>query len=531
MHFGRGNRRTLAIQIVLLAAGLLMLATLQYRWIVRLADAERERVKQDLQLLAERLAEELSEEIRGTFDSFLAEEDVEPMFLYDQWRNRSRYPEIVGGVYVADRIDGDWTLRRIDPEARALVASEWPPALKPLRIEVYDLGPRGPDPDWPHPFAGSLPALFIVQRPAGMPEPRPRRVVLIELDRHAIATRVMPRLAARYVSSESHYDVAVVSSKNIVYRSSEAWDAKSGDVAVPIRPLQRPPHGGGRPPVLPASATWTLLVRHRDGGLEALVAAARRRNLAVSFGIMGILAATVSLLIVSLRRADRLRTQQAEFVAAMTHELNTPVAALRSAGENLKDGIVGDREKVARYGETIVRESARLGEMIAEVLELSGMRARAQRPFAALDLRAILDEAIAQARTAERAPVTIDVTVDPGLPPVNGDAQLLTRAVQNLVANAIRHGGAGQWVGVRASGDGSRVRITVEDRGAGIDSADAAHLFEPFYRGRGSKNRRGAGLGLAIVKHIVDDHGGSIAVERRTAGAAFTIHLPAAVSA
>lgn len=533
MHSGRGNRRTLAIQIVLLAGGLLVLATLQYRWIVRLADAERERVRQDLQLVTERLAEELSEEIRGTFDSFLAEEDVDPLFLYDQWRNRSRYPELVGNVYIADRTESGWTLRRVDGQARALVDSAWPPSLKPLRVEVYDLGPHGPHPEWPHPFIGSIPALFIVQRPADFFDERPRRVVLVELDRGAIATRVMPRLAARYFTSDSasRYDVAVVSSKNLVYRSSAAWDSKRADVAVTMRPLQRPPHAGAPPPILPASAAWTLLVRHRDGGLESLVAAARRRNLAISFGILLILAATAALLIVSLRRADRLRAQQAEFVAAMTHELNTPVAALRSAGENLKDGIVADREKVARYGETIVRESARLGAMIGEVLELSGMRARAPRPFAPLDLRAVIDEAVAQSRIAERAPVTIDVAIDPNLPPVKGDAQLLTRAVQNLVANAIRHGGAGQWVGVRAARDRDRVRITVEDRGAGIASEDAAHLFEPFYRGRDSANVRGAGLGLAIVKHIVDDHGGSIHVERRSAGAAFTIHLPASVSA
>jgi signal transduction histidine kinase len=338
----------------------------------------------------------------------------------------------------------------------------------------------------------------------------------------------MPRLASRYFSSASAeaYDIAVASSKNLIYRSSESWDARSGDVSIDIRPLERSP---GK--IVPASAVWTLRVRHRGGGLESLVEGTRRRNLAISFGVLAILGLTVILLILLLRRTDRLRVQQAEFVAAITHELNTPVAALRSAGQNLRDGIVSDRDKVARYGDTIVRESARLGEMIGEVLELSGMRARSPRTFEPLDLRAIIDEAVAQSITAERVTMTVDVTVDPDLPPVKGDAQLLTRAVQNLVANAIRHGGAGQWVGVRASRDGDKVRITVEDRGRGIDSADAPHLFEPFYRGRASRNVRGTGLGLAIVKHIVADHGGSIVVERRSAGAAFTIHLPVAVSA
>jgi signal transduction histidine kinase len=100
--------------------------------------------------------------------------------------------------------------------------------------------------------------------------------------------------------------------------------------------------------------------------------------------------------------------------------------------------------------------------------------------------------------------------------------------VQNLAANAVRHGGSGSWVGVRASRDGaSRVAITVEDRGPGIDSRDAAHLFEPFYRGRGTSAIRGSGLGLTIVQQIVAAHGGSVAVDRkRRTGAAFTITLP-----
>lgn len=532
MRFGRGNRRSLTLQLALLAAGLVVLATLQYRWIVRVADAERDRMREDVELVAQRFGEELSAQIRGVFDGHLGHEDDDPVQLHQDWRRTAAYPRLVRGVYVADRVDEEWTLGRIDAGVGQLVEAEWPAALSPLRVEVYDLGPRI---EWPHPFIGTIPALFAVQRPPrGGPPQRPRRILLIELDGETLRTAVLPRLTARYFSrgAGSHHDVAVVSSKGILYRSSERWDARAGDVTVRVDPLSlRPDRGMMGDATPPASAVWTLVIRHRGGGLETLVAATRRRNLAISFGILAILGATLLLLIAALRRADRLRAQQAEFVAAMTHELNTPVAALRSAGENLKDGIIADREKVTRYGETIVRESNRLGDMIGEVLELSGMRARPPRRFEPLDLRAIVEEAVAQCRHTERVPIAIDVTIDPGLPPVNGDAQLLTRAVQNLVANAIRHGGTGQWVGVRASQAGQRVRITVEDRGRGIDSEDAPHLFEPFYRGRDSRNVRGAGLGLAIVKHIVDDHGGSVAVERRSAGAAFTIHLPAAVSA
>jgi signal transduction histidine kinase len=100
--------------------------------------------------------------------------------------------------------------------------------------------------------------------------------------------------------------------------------------------------------------------------------------------------------------------------------------------------------------------------------------------------------------------------------------------VQNLVANAIRHGGDGKWVGVRAGRDDGFVDITVEDRGPGIAAADLPHLFEPFYRGRNAQTR-GSGIGLAIVDRIARAHGGRVSVaRRRERGAAFTLRLPVA---
>ena len=118
------------------------------------------------------------------------------------------------------------------------------------------------------------------------------------------------------------------------------------------------------------------------------------------------------------------------------------------------------------------------------------------------------------------------------LPLVDGDAASLARAVQNLIANAIRHGGGGEWVGVRAAADGGSVVITVEDRGPGIAARDLPHLFEPFYRGRGADRVRGSGLGLTIVQQIAEAHGGTC--RRRSASrrrAAFTLRLPARAAA
>jgi signal transduction histidine kinase len=120
----------------------------------------------------------------------------------------------------------------------------------------------------------------------------------------------------------------------------------------------------------------------------------------------------------------------------------------------------------------------------------------------------------------------VQTSIAPDLPPVNGNAEALTRAVQNLIANAIRHGVAP--VAVTASRAGEKIAITVEDHGPGIAPTDARHLFEPFYRGRNA-TARGTGLGLTIVSQIAKAHGGSITFDRhRTHGAAFTLTLPVA---
>ena len=248
--------------------------------------------------------------------------------------------------------------------------------------------------------------------------------------------------------------------------------------------------------------------------------------MAVSFGVLAILAAALITLIELVRRSARLNAQQTEFVAAMSHELNTPVAALRSAGENLRDGIVADPERVTRYGEAIVRDSTRLGEILGQIMEFAGMQARGTPTrLSEIDLGGVVDEAVAQCRwLAEAEGVELDVRLDPTLPPVNGDAPALTRAVQNLLANAIRHGRSGHWAGVSATSGGGRVSIRVEDRGPGIDRRDTARLFEPFYRGVNTERTPGAGLGLAIVRRIVAAHGGAIRIEV-VRGVAFIIDL------
>jgi two-component system, OmpR family, sensor histidine kinase SenX3 len=278
---------------------------------------------------------------------------------------------------------------------------------------------------------------------------------------------------------------------------------------------------------------WKLLVTHPAGSLEAAVQKARRRNVLISSGIFALLGASMGLLVLSTRRAQRLAAQQMEFVAAVSHELRTPLAVIRSAGENLADGVVASHEQIRKYGDLVRNEGRRLTEMVEQILAFagiqSGQRGFALRPVA---VRPLLDDIIESSRAlVDGAGMRVDIDVPAAVPPVLGDEEALRRVFQNLLANAIKYGASGGWIGIRAQGTGREVRITVSDRGIGIAPAEHAKIFEPFYRTSDviAAQIHGAGLGLSLVKRIVEAHGGRISVRSAPGqGSDFTVQLPAA---
>jgi len=283
-----------------------------------------------------------------------------------------------------------------------------------------------------------------------------------------------------------------------------------------------------------SSPGWRLIVKHPSGSLEAAVGDVRRRNLLISSGILAVLGASIGFLVVSTRRAEDLARQQMEFVAAVSHELRTPLAVIRSAADNLAEGVVREDGQVRRYGELVRGEGRRLSEMVEQILELSGIQS-GQRGFALVPvavlplLRDVID---ASATLVEEAGLTVDYDVPDDLPPVLGDEQALRRVFQNLVSNAIKYGAPGEWIGLRARSGGREVLITVADRGIGMEPAEQSRIFEPFYRAPGviSAQIHGAGLGLSLVQRIVESHGGRISVRSAPGtGSEFTVHLPAAL--
>ena len=282
---------------------------------------------------------------------------------------------------------------------------------------------------------------------------------------------------------------------------------------------------------------WLLMAKHRAGSLEAAVAAVRMRNLMISSSVLLLLTMAVGLIVVSARRAQKLARQQMEFVAAVSHELRTPVSVIGAAAGNLADGVVGDPQRVRKYGETIQGEARRLAETVERVLQLAGIAAgraaAAQAPVNPADL--IHDSLAACQAEIDRAGFTVEESIADNLPNVGGDVAALKSALQNLISNAVKYGGDARWVRVTArrepaAGNREQVLFVVEDRGLGIEAEDRKHIFEPFYRGREavSQQIQGSGLGLNLVMRIAEAHDGKVSVSSEPGkGSTFTLSLPA----
>lgn len=284
----------------------------------------------------------------------------------------------------------------------------------------------------------------------------------------------------------------------------------------------------------PEASVWVLAVKNKAGSIDALVATTRRRNLALGFGVLFLLAFSMGSLVFSTHRARELARREMEFVAGVSHEFRTPLASIQSAGFNLSSGVVKESGRVREYGALVQNEARRLTDLIEQVMSYAGIQSGGKHyEIVATEVQPIVDRALADSNSSIHADGwQIEKHVEENLPPVLAEPSSLESAVRNLCANAIKYGGAGRWLRVtaaRASENGRHeVQISVEDRGPGIDPADLPHIFEPFYRGQGvlASTVPGAGLGLSIVKQHIEAQGGRVSVEStKGKGSRFTLHL------
>jgi signal transduction histidine kinase len=219
----------------------------------------------------------------------------------------------------------------------------------------------------------------------------------------------------------------------------------------------------------------------------------------------------------ALVAVDRARRQ---LLADVSHELNTPVTAMRGYLETLAmPEMALDPATRARYLAIVSDETARLERMIGDLLDLARLEGGGGTlEIAPVQTRDLFERVRARhERQAAEAGVTIEVQIDPGADTIAADRTRLEQALQNLAANALRYAPHGTAIGLHARTDGDGVAITVSDAGPGIPAAHLARVFDRFYKVDQSRATRepaagGSGLGLSIVKAIVERHGARIAV-------------------
>ena len=411
------------------------------------------------------------------------------------------------------------------------------------------------------------------------------RFLIVLLDLSIIQNTVLPELAEHYFFADSHTDVdlAVLSNRppHLVYSTAPERSLetrKSYDAEVPIfhllylegvRSLLRhsryhptaSPLGSGRrdgnrrsgPPSSrstpkgsfppkeirfhDAEDSWRLVAQHRRGSLDRAVDAGHRLHLSIIFVVLLLMAGVLYQLLAATRKASRLASQQLEFITGITHELRTPLAGIRSLGQNLAHGVVQGSEQVKRYGALIEREESRLSKTIEQVLDFSGILS-GQR---ILNLEPVNVEAVVSAALESVAPLAGEARVEIEQIPleidlwVSADGEALRRALENLLTNAIKYGGEERPVIVQSrsnqTGRDKWVDISVRDHGPGIPREERVHLFKPFYRSPDVRDAQhpGSGLGLSLVQRILEAHGGKVILEStKGEGSTFTLRLPRA---
>ncbi len=230
-------------------------------------------------------------------------------------------------------------------------------------------------------------------------------------------------------------------------------------------------------------------------------------------------------------RELKMAEMRSQFIASVSHELKTPLTAIRIFAESLRLGRPENPQAKSEYLETIVNESHRLTRLLNNVLDFSkiekGNRTYRKEP-------ACLSEIVSAAAQATQYPFKqqgfhLNIQMEDNIPDIEVDRDAIGQAILNLLSNAMKYSGESRDIDLRVQKRDGQAVIKVTDKGIGIDPAQQKRIFEKFYRVPSEENERigGTGLGLALVFHIVKAHDGYVELRSILGkGSTFSIHLP-----
>jgi signal transduction histidine kinase len=489
---------------LMIAAGI-VLAGLQYYWIGELSLAERSFLQRRAEVQVKDWANQLGTELSSGLDALTpSTEEIEEEGREAAHKKRfARWTgdrDMYGTIAFAVPQRGSLSLFSYGKDWREMA---WPAAWIPLKKTLERrLAGFGPPPN-------SEDRGLVVERPVFGVDGE---------DEWVIADLNREFFRKRGVKWDGDFDVEVKVGREVVYQNQPGAKLQP-DLTIQERV--------GR-----FGFVLNVGLQHKPGSLAAAVERARIRNLVTAFALIGMLLMAGFTLLHYTRKTRELAAMQLQFVAGVSHELRTPLTVITGAAHNLLGGVVKEPKQVERYAKLIAEQTRQLTGMVEQVMEFArgqaGERSTLRERVRVENwIESAVEGAAPEIAAAE---CEVELDIERGLPMLAGDPGELQRALQNLVVNAAKHGGEGNWIGVRARRIGDRVEVAVSDHGPGVPQGERAKIFDPFYRGERAlvDQVRGSGLGLSLLRDIVEKHGGTVEVRDAAGGGAeFAMRLPA----
>jgi signal transduction histidine kinase len=556
------------VAVLVMIAVVAVLAVYQYRWTGEISRTEQARLRNSLATSVRNFDQEFSYDFQQLCESFEIDPEAQPSAIEGNvarqqanWNRISTHAQFVDSLHIWRMTSADsYVFESSEESDSQFHKAAWPSQLESLRPilaqqfrQSFSVTDDRDAVYYPWTFYVDAPALIrpifriLPARQSSRPGARAIGVLIVVLNRGYLEREYLPELVDRHFgpSGQRSFVVSVRTAK-APYRAIYLLDAKSAistssaDAAVNLFDLVgEEARRRGHPP-LRASAPgeqWQLVAQHPAGSLEGAVASWRRRNLAISLGLLAILTGSMALIFSGARRSKTLARMQMEFVAGVSHELCTPLAVINTAAENLADGVVDSAQQMQEYGGLIRAQGHRLGRLVDEVLLFTAGRfGLSGYDPETVEVAPILIQSLSTSESNLRdAGFTVTKEISDKLPPIVADRSAAITCIENLVSNAVKYSNSSKWIAIRAceaSADSKlEVRISVEDKGIGISSADLAHIFEPFYRAQSVRDDqiRGVGLGLYLVKRMMEDMGGRVSITSELGrGTIVVLHFPAA---
>lgn len=560
------NKSLVLVFTVILLILLPLLGILQYLWLGQISLSEHQRMKASLRMAAFRFSEEFNKQIVNISVCLPKSSDFEKISeqyldCYGDLTIKGISKKLIKDIYFI-KLDKDGQIYSIDKAnfiEKRIEKINLPTELVNLYIRFENTS-NITDEDI-YRFKGIIDDIPAVIHPVMTPDfDEILGFTVATLNMHYLKYEFIPNLA-KYCFGDGEnldYNLTFIDKNKpteIIYQSLQQTyvldKVFSGDVIVNVfgthldsRPKlpnadKQKPEAILRNNVATEYLTkgrWLLIINHPEGSLEEAVANVRQRNLAISISILLLLFISLIMFYISTHRAQTLAKQKVEFVTAMSHELRTPLAVIRSASENLSDGIITSPKDIKEYGEMINHEVNRLTDMVEQAIEF----ARIQKGWKPTKLHPIEVEDLINSviknlqHYIKENKVELEMTIQPSLPIIKGDWSALYRCIQNLISNAIKYSSQDPHISLAATFLPKEpfLQITVKDNGLGINKSDLSHIFDPFYRSQQVVLEQipGSGLGLSLVKNVVEAHKGRITVESTVGkGSIFTLYLPVQV--